>query len=161
MGGQCHTYLPIKDKKFAIITDEYHFAYMVDLSDEKYPRLIGMFPLAPPELLERGVGNPWGPGPHNVHEYFPHSTDSWKDDNYAFLVYGAGGLRIFDIHDPYRIQEIGYYVPGTPKVYYDPRGPEHGSNGAGVDVADLWVDPQGLIYLTSYNGAVEIVEWQK
>jgi hypothetical protein len=160
MGGQTHTFLPIKDGKFAVLVGEYRHAWMLDISDEKYPKVIGMFPKPPNELLERGVGNPWGPGPHNVHEYFPLSPDSYNNDDYAFMVAGAGGLRIYDIKDPYRIQEIGHYVPGTPKVYYDPRGPEHGSNGAGVDVADLWVDNKGLIYLTSYNGGLEIVEWQ-
>ena len=159
LDGQTHTFLPIKDGKFAILTSEYRFAWMLDIMDEKNPRVVSMFPLAPNELLERGVGNPWGPGPHNVHENLP-GEDSFRSDDLAFMVFGAGGLRIFDIADPYRIKEIGYYVPGTPKVYYDPRGPEHGSNGAGVDVADLWVDPKGLIYLTSYNGGLEIVEFK-
>lgn len=159
MGGQTHTFLPIKDGKFAILIGEYRHAWMLDISDERYPKVIGMFPKPPSELLERGVGNSFGPGPHNIHENLP-ATDSFRSDDIAFMTAGAGGLRIYDIHDPYRIQEIGYYVPGTPKVYYDPWGPEHASNGAGVDVADLWVDPNGLVYLSSYNGGLEIVEFE-
>jgi len=37
---------------------------------------------------------------------------------------------------------------------------EHASNGAGVDVVDVWVDPNGLIYLSSYNGGLEILEFE-
>ena len=159
MGGQMHTFLPVKDGKFAILISEYRHAWMLDISDERYPKVIGMFPKPPNDLLERGVGNPWGPGPHNIHENMP-GPDSFRSDDIVFMTAGAGGLRICDISDPYRIQEIGYYVPGTPKVYYDPRGPEHASNGAGIDVADCWVDQNGLIYLSSYNGGLEILEFE-
>ena len=68
-------------------------------------------------------------------------------------------MQISNILDPYLIEEIGYYVPGTPEVYYDPRGPEHASVGAGVDLADVYVDDKGLIYCSSYNGGLEILEF--
>jgi hypothetical protein len=159
MGGQTHTFLPIRDRQYAVLIGEYRHAWMLDIRDERYPKVIAMFPKPPGELLDRGVGNAFGPGQHNMHENMP-GPDSWRSDEIVFMTAGAGGLRIYDIKDPYRIEEIGYYVPGTPNVYYDPRGPEHASNGAGVDVADVWVDQNGLCYLTSYNGGLEIVEFE-
>jgi hypothetical protein len=62
----------------------------------------------------------------------------------------ARGLK-----DPYRIEEIGCYVPGTPKVCYDPRGQEFTFVGAGVDVVDVWVDDKRLVYCSSYNGGLK------
>jgi len=158
MGGQAHTYMPINNRKNAILVSEYRHTWMLDISDERYPKVVGMFPKAPNELLERGGGFPWGPSIHNIHEN-PEGPDAFRSDNIIFATAGPGGIRIYDVSDPYRIKEIGYYVPGTPKVYYDPRGPEHASFGVGVDVTDLWVDEKGLIYCTSYNGGLEILEF--
>jgi hypothetical protein len=158
MGGQNHTFLPIKNREFAIFISEYRHAYMLDISDEKYPKVVAMFPRPPKELLKRGVGPPWGPSIHNIHENVP-GPNSYRSDDIIYAACGPGGLRIYDVSDPYRIEEIGYYVPGTPEVYYDPRGPEHGSVGAGVDLADVYVDEKGLIYCSSYNGGLEIIEF--
>ena len=158
-GGQMHTFQPIKNGEFAVLIGEYRHAWMLDISDEKYPKVIEVFPKPPRELVDRGVGNPWGPGQHNMFEYVG-GPDAWTNEDIIFMTAGAGGMRVYDVSDPYRIEEIAYYVPGTPEVYYDPRGVEHASNGAGVDVADVWVDPNGLCYLSSYNGGLEIVEFE-
>ena len=58
--------------------------------------------------------------------------------------------------DPYRVGEIGYYVPGTPKAQYHPSGPLYW----GVDTEDVWVDNKGLIYLSDWNGGLQIVEFK-
>ena len=158
-GGQMHTFQPIKNGEFAVLIGEYRHAWMLDISDEEHPKVIEVFPKPPRELVDRGVGNTWGPGQHNMFEYVG-GPDAWTNEDVIFMTAGAGGLRVYDVSDPYRIEEIAYYVPGTPKVYYDPRGVEHASNGAGVDVADVWVDPNGLCYLSSYNGGLEIIEFE-
>ena len=158
MGGQNHTFLPIKDRKIAVFVSEYRHSYMLDISEEKYPRVIGMFPKPPRDLLERGVGYPFGPSIHNIHENSP-GPDSFKSDDRIYATTGPGGLRIYDVSDPYRIEEIGYYVPRTPQVYYSPYGAEHSLVGAGVDVMDVFVDNHGLIYTSSYNNGLEILEF--
>lgn len=158
--GMNHTLMPIKDRQFGIYVSEDRFAYMVDLGNEKYPRVISMFPKPPKELLERGVGGiPWAPSIHNMHEN-PPSEDAFKSDDRIFATASCGGLRIYDVSDPYRIEEIGYYVPGTPKVYYCPLGAEGYHPGAGTHVMDIFVDKKGLIYLSNYNGGLEIVEFK-
>ena len=157
IGGNNHTFLPIRDRKYAIFVSEHNRTWMLDICDEKYPKIVGMFPMPPArvraELRERGNEMcPWGPGIHNIHENYP-GPDSFRSDDRLYTTCAAGGLRIYDMSDPYCIEEIGYYVPGTPKVAYDPRG------FIGVDVADVWVDNKGLVYLSSYNGGLEIVEF--
>jgi hypothetical protein len=158
MGGQNHTFFPIRNRQFAVFVSEYSHAWMLDISDERYPRVIAMFPPQPRELLERGVGWKWGPSLHNVHEN-PPGSDVHKSDTRLYTACGPGGLRIYDISDPYRIEELGYYVPGTPKVYFDPRGPEHQGVGTGVDVSDVFVDKKGTIYCGSYNGGLDILRF--
>ena len=157
-GGQNHTFLPIKDRKFAFFDSEYRYAWMLDISDEKYPKIVGMFPKPPAELLKRGSGYTCGPSIHNIHENTP-GPDSFRSDDILYTACGPAGMRVYDMSDPYRIEEIGYYVPGTPKVYYDPRGPEHAEVGAGVDLAEVYVDKKGLLYCSSYNNGLEILEF--
>lgn len=157
-GSSNHTFLPIKERKFAIFVDEWHHTYMLDIKDEKHPKVVGIFPLPPKDLLSRGSfrANPIiGPAIHNIHENYP-GPDSFKSDDIIFASAGPAGLRIYDASDPYRVQEIGYYVPGTPKEQYDPRGPLFW----GVDVEDLWVDNKGLIYLSDWNGGLRILEYK-
>lgn len=158
VGGSNHTFLPIRDRRFAVFVSEYRHAYMLDISDEKHPKVIAMFPRPPKDLMARGTGNPWGPSIHNVHEN-PPTEDALRSDDVIYATAGPGGLRIFDVSDPYRIEEIGYYVPGTPKVYYCPYGAEGGFTGMGVDVMDVFVDKKGIIYCSAYNGGLEILEF--
>lgn len=159
MSGSSHTFMPIKDRQFAAFVSEWRFAYMLDISNEKYPRVIDAFPKPPKELLERGVGWTFGPSLHNLHEN-PPTEEAFKSDDIIFSTAGPGGLRIFDVSDPYRVEEVGYYVPGTPKVYYHPYGAEGGKVGMGVDVADVFVDKKGLVYISGSNLGLEILEFK-
>jgi len=158
MGGAAHTFQPIKDRQFAMFVDEDRFVYMLDISNERSPRIVGMFPRPPKELLERGVGELYGPGFHCTHEN-PPCEDSMKSDDVAYVTAQCAGLRIYDITDPYRVSEIGYYVPGTPKVYYSPFGAEGGNDSAGMNVTDVFVDKKGLIYITGYSEGLKILEF--
>jgi len=154
-GGQAHTFLPIKNREFAVFNSEYTHAYMLDIRDEKHPKVVGMFPKAPKELEKRGKANI---GIHNIHENPPNEY-AFRSDDIIYTTSGCAGVRIFDVSDPYRIEEIGHYVPGTPEVYYSPFGAEGTHPGAGMDVMDLFVDTEGLIYCSRYNGGLEILKF--
>ena len=158
MGESNHTFLPIKDRKYAIFNNEWRHTYMLDISDEKYPKVVGMFPKPSREFLKRGnfrANGIVGPAIHNIHEN-SLGPDSSRSDDVIYGCCGPAGLRIYDTSDPYRIEEIAYYVPGTPKAQYDPRGPLYW----GVDTEDVWVDNKGLIYLSDYNCGLQIVEFK-
>ena len=96
------------------------------------------------------------PEPEMVPSENPPGPDSFKSDEKLYITAQCGGLRIFDTSDPYRVQEIGYYVPGTPKVYYSPYG--LGGHSSGVDMQDVFVDNKGLMYVSLSNGGLEILE---
>jgi hypothetical protein len=83
-GGNSHTFQPIKDRQFAMFVDEDRFLYMLDIGDEKHPKVVGTFPRAPKELLERGVAERYGPGFHCTHEN-PPSEDALKSDDIAYV----------------------------------------------------------------------------
>jgi hypothetical protein len=158
MGGQAHTFMPIQDRQFAVFADEMRQTYMLDIGDEKYPKVINVFPRAPLEFLERGDFRyqpaPIGPTIHNVHENHL-GPDSLRSDDTIYATCGPAGLRVYDVSNPYHIEESGYYVPGTPKAQYNPNGPLYW----GVDTEDIWVDEKGLIYLSGMNDGLKIVEF--
>jgi hypothetical protein len=154
-GGKTHTCLPIKDRNYLVVTEEATFEpldkekyiWIIDIREEKKPLPVARFPVPDRRLIERGIRF----GPHNIHENVPGSM---VDEERIYATYCSAGLRIYDISDVYRPKEIGYYVPGTPKIVNDPL------HGPIVDVNDVFVDEKGLIYLSNYNGGIDILEFK-
>ena len=63
---------------------------------------------------------------------------------------------MFNLADPYRREEIGYFVPPQPTRWMEPlRG-----RAKIRHTADLFVAQDGLIYLTDYDAGLYIVQWQ-
>ena len=90
-------------------------------------------------------------GPHNVHE---NSTGSFVLSDLIFATYNNAGVRAFDIRDPYRPVEVGAYVPPNPTRNMDHR--------PGIPpilhTNDVFVDANGLLYLTDMNAGLSIIE---
>ena len=60
-----------------------------------------------------------------------------------------GGVRAFDTSNPYQPQEVGYFVPGAPKL--SPKG--------AVQINDVWVDEKGLVYAVDrFGGGLYVIE---
>jgi len=151
----CHTVLPLPRRKLALVDSEaiqekcqegLNYAGIVDISDEKHPTLISLFPLPepPPGVPYKNFCEKGGRfGPHNFHhaQRQPHYED--RDDR-VYLTYFNAGLRIYDISDPRLPREIAYYVQPDPK---ERRGllPKTALVGQAEDVV---VDTRGFIYLT-------------
>ena len=92
-------------------------------------------------------------GPHNLHENRP---GSFQSSTTIFATWQSAGLRVFDISDPYRPQEAGYFVPPQPAKWAEPmRG-----RAKMRHTADLFVAQDGLVYLTDYDGGLYIVQWK-
>jgi hypothetical protein len=47
-----------------------------------------------------------------------------------------GGVRAFDLSDPFRPQEVAYHVPAAPR----------GSRAGAVQINDVFVDERAIIY---------------
>ena len=122
-----HTYLPLPRRKIALINDEairengdenLNMAGIVDISDEKRPRMLSLFPLpepAPESELKNFYEKGGRFGPHNHHH--PNHQACLEDrDDIAYLTYFNAGLRVYDIRDARQPKEIAYFVPADPTI---------------------------------------------
>ena len=60
----------------------------------------------------------------------------------------SAGLRVYDIRDPYRPEEIAAFLPETPK------------GQRGCRISDVFVDDRGIIYATDRaKGGLYVLEY--
>jgi hypothetical protein len=100
-----------------------------------------------------GPGTPWASyrdrpgrfGPHNVHENRPGSLMS---ERLVFATYYNAGVRVYDISDQYRPEEVAHFVPPAPPGQDAPQ------------LNDLWVGADGLVYVTDrISGGLYVLEF--
>ncbi|WP_206093538.1 LVIVD repeat-containing protein [Pandoraea sp. ISTKB] len=157
-GGGTHNCLPLPGRDLLVVLDEAvldhqedgeKFIWMFDVRDPANPVSISTFPQ--PDEIDY-VRKPGHFGPHNLHENRP---GSFVSETLIFATYQNAGVRVFDTRDPYRPQEVGAYVPPQPDRLMD-----HRPNRANViQSCDVFVDANGLIYSTDYNGGLYILEF--
>jgi len=161
-----HTFLPLPRRKIALINDEairengdenLNLAGIADISDEKQPRMISLFPLPEPPP-ESGLKNFYEKGgrfgPHN-HHHPNHQTCLEDRDDIAYLTYFNAGLRVYDIRDPRQPKEIAYFVPGDPQVRVGIK-----PSKLVAQSEDVLVDRRGFIYLSDKNHGIHILRLQ-
>jgi len=160
-----HTAIPLKQRGLVVVNTEaivensdepYNFAGLVDISDEMQPRLISLFPTpeppagAPyPNFSKRGGRF----GPHNQHHYQNQPCLLNRDD-LVYLTWFNGGLRVYDIRDPYLPREVGYFLPHDP--------PERRGllpRTLVTQSEDVLVDARGNAYLTDKNHGLHVVRY--
>jgi hypothetical protein len=87
-------------------------------------------------------------GAHNLHENQPVPS-AYRSEKIVFATFFNGGVRAYDISNPFQPQEIAYYVPGAPKL----------SPAGAVQLNDVWVDEHGIIYTVDrFAGGLYILE---
>ncbi len=158
-----HTYLPLPRRKLALINDEainengqesLNLAGIVDLRDEKEPRLISLFPQpAPPP--ESGLKNFFEKGgrfgPHNLHH--PNHQPCLEDrDDITYLTYFNAGLRVYDIRDPRTPKEIAYFIPPDPRERIGTK-----PSRLVAQTEDVLVDRRGYIYISQKNQGIYVL----
>lgn len=140
VGGstQTHTGLPLLSHNLVVTTDESlkdncqeakKDVRVFDISDEREPRQIAMFPVPQGDYCERGGRF----GPHNLHENRP---EAFVSEDILYLTYFNGGLRVYDVSDPADIREIASFVPEAPP------------GQKAIQINDVYVAKDGLIYVT-------------
>ena len=92
-------------------------------------------------------------GPHNVHE---NRSEGYQSEELMFVSYQNAGVRVFDISDPFRPQEVAACVPPAPTKQMDPTA----TRPLVIDTVDVFVDKQGLIYATDLNAGLYIMEME-
>ena len=92
-------------------------------------------------------------GPHNLHENRPSSFQSLTT---VFATYQSADLRVYDLADPFRPRESGWFVPHTPSRWMEPlRG-----RAKVLHSSDVYVDAQGLCYQTDNDAGMYLVQWR-
>ncbi|MPZ56704.1 MAG: hypothetical protein GEU91_09460 [Rhizobiales bacterium] len=157
-GGGTHNCLPLPGRDLLIVLDEavldhqedgLKLIWVFDNRVRDNPISIATFP-TPAEADYVRKGGHFGP--HNIHENRP---GSFVSDTLIFATYQNAGVRVFDISDQYRPNEVGALVPSAPARLVD-----HRPNRARViQSADVFVDAGGLIYSTDYNAGLYILEF--
>ena len=138
--GFTHTVLPLFERNLAIVTDEAtgdegldwpKRYWVVDIRTESNPVMIASMPTPDGfEELHRIGGRI---GAHNIHENEPE-PGSAKLQNTVVTTWFSAGLRMYDIADPYRPEEVAAFLPETPE------------GQRGCRISDVFVDDRGIVH---------------
>ena len=158
-GGGTHNCLPLPDRDLLVVLDEAVLdhqedgvknIWLFDNRDKANPATLSTFP-QPAEADYKSKGGHFGP--HNLHENRP---GSFVSSELIFTTWQNAGVRVFDVSDARKPEEVGAFVPPAPARLAD-----HRPNRARViQSADVFVDKDGLVYATDYNGGLYILEYE-
>jgi hypothetical protein len=159
--GGTHTPLPLPGRSLAIVADESNadycakgvfYTWVLDVRQDENPVPIATFPTpTEPSYLDYcATGNF---GPHNLHENRP---EAFVSEDSIFATYHNAGVRVFDIRDQYRPEEIAYWVPPAPSRLVDPRP----NVALAAATCDCYVTRDGLIFTTDWNAGMHVLEYR-
>jgi len=127
--------------------EPYRTPYVIDVSDPRNPRLVGMFPRpkAPKDA-------PYSDFCFARGRFGSHNTQCWLAPGTSRPeIFAAGwfnaGLRVFDISDPTQPREIGWYVPPRTGQIEDYRSWFRGTSESAFVERD-----RNLIWLGTHEG---------
>jgi hypothetical protein len=152
--GFTHTVLPLFERELLVVTDESvvddakdwpKLIWIIDGRDETNPVPIATCPVDGVEGYARRGGRF---GAHNIHENVPVPT-SWHSDRYILGTFFNGGLRAYDIANPYQPREVGTFVPPAPQ----------GAPTGAIQLNDVFVDERRIVYTVDrHAGGLYILE---
>jgi hypothetical protein len=152
--GFTHTVLPLFERNLWVVSDECvldngadwpKLMWMIDARNEANPVPIGTFPAPPFDAFARRGGRF---GAHNMHENLPGPV-SFQSDTIIVGTWFNAGVRVYDTKDPYRVEEIAYFVPGAPRL----------SPAGAVQLNDVFVDDRRIVYTVDrFGGGLYVLE---
>ena len=158
-GGGTHNALPLPDRDLLVVADEavldncedgLKHIWMFDIREPSNPISISTFPI-PDEADYPAKGAHFGP--HNIYENRP---DGMVSSDTIYSTYQNAGIRVTDIRNPYRPEELAAFVPPAPNRLMDKRP----GRPRIVQSCDVWVSVDGLVYANDYNAGLFIMECQ-
>lgn len=158
-GGGTHTALPLAGRELLIVADEgiadnaadgVKRTWVFDIRNPANPVSISTFP-NPSEDDFVAKGGHFGP--HNLHENRP---GTFQSEELIFATYQNAGVRAYDISDAYRPEEIAAWVPPAPERIVDTRP----NRPRVIQSFDVFVDVNGVTYLTDYNAGLYILQYE-
>ena len=157
-GGGTHNALPLPERDLLIVVDEtvldnqedgFKPIWVFNNQVPENPVSVATFP-PPSDRNYLAVGGHFGP--HNIHENRP---GSFVSDELIFATYQNAGVRVYDIRDPFRPEEVAACVPPAPTRMVDPRP----NRPAVLHTADVHVDRNGIVYCTDFNAGLSVMEY--
>lgn len=152
--GFTHTLMPLFGRNLMVLTDECvqdnggdwpKLVWLLDGSDETNLVSISTLPAPPVDVFKRRGGRF---GAHNIHEN-PPVAGAFKSEELIIGTFFNGGLRAYDISDPYQPQEVAYFVPPAPA----------NSPVGAIQLNDLFVDDRNIVYTVDrHTGGLYVVE---
>jgi hypothetical protein len=152
--GFTHTVLPMFNRGLLVVTDEStsddaadwpKLIWILDARDERRPVPIATCPMPPVDPYKSRGGRF---GAHNIHENTP-SPYAWHSEDVVIGTLFNGGLRAYDITNPYQPREVAAFVPPAPA-----RSPV----GA-IQLNDCFVDERKIVYTVDrFSGGLYILE---
>jgi hypothetical protein len=152
--GFTHTVLPLFERNLLVVTDEStvdeakdwpKLIWILDARDEQHLVPISTCPLPSPDAFKSRGGRF---GAHNIHENVPLPT-AWTSEDIILGTFFNGGLRAYDITNPYQPKEVATYVPPAPKM--SPMG--------SIQLNDVFVDEREIVYTVDrFSGGLYILE---
>jgi hypothetical protein len=138
--GFTHTVVPFFERNILVVSDEAtrndgadwpKLVWIVDNRTEENPVPIATCPLPPVETFARRGGRF---GAHNLWENLP-KAGCWKSDTIVLGTFFNGGLRAFDLSNPYQPKEVAHFAP---QVANAPTG--------ACQINDVFVDDRGIVF---------------
>jgi hypothetical protein len=152
--GFTHTVLPLLSRGLMVVSDEAvrdaaedwpKLVWIVDVRDETNPVPIATCPL-PPVGEFKGRGGRYGA--HNLHENRP-APGAWSSETIVVGTFFNGGVRAYDVADPFQPREVAYHVPAAPR----------GSRAGAIQINDVFVDERGIVYAVDrFAGGLYVLE---
>ena len=68
---------------------------------------------------------------------------AWQSDQIVLGTFFNGGLRAYDISNPYQPETVGIFVPPAPP----------GAPTGTIQLNDVFVDERGIVFYTNYTSA--------
>jgi hypothetical protein len=139
--GFCHTLLPLLDRGLLVVSDESvadgakdwpKLVWILDVHEETKPVPISTCPLPPVKTFARRGGRF---GAHNLHENRP-APGTWISEDVIVGTFFNGGVRAFDVSDPFRPKEVAWAVPPAPRK----------SRAKAIQLNDVFVDERQVVY---------------
>jgi hypothetical protein len=152
--GFTHTVVPMFTRKLLIVTDEStadaaadwpKLIWILDARDEAHPVPIATCPMPPVDAYKSRGGRF---GAHNIHENTP-SPYSWHSEDIVIGTFFNGGMRAYDIANPYQPKEVAAFVPPAPAL----------SPVGSIQLNDCFVDERKVVYTVDrFSGGLYILE---
>ena len=152
--GFTHTLLPLFERNLLVMTDESvvddaadwpKLVWLLDAREESRPLPIATLPMPNVDAFKTRGGRF---GAHNIFENTP-SPAAWHSDQVIIGTFFNGGLRAYDIANPYQPKEIATFVPPAPPL----------SSAGSIQLNDVFVDEREVVYTVDrFAGGLYILE---